>query len=115
MQVGLFGRPTAVNNVETLVAVLDIVRDGAESYAAVGTAGSTGTRLFFVSGAVVAGSVPVRHSPANFLMSFSCFASDCCSAFADVAMSAREPDFSAVWKPASLPASSLSPAAPSSM
>jgi NADH-quinone oxidoreductase subunit F len=52
-QVGLFGRPTAVNNVETLVAVLDIVRDGAAAYAAVGTAGSPGTKLFCVSGSVV--------------------------------------------------------------
>ncbi|MCY2959143.1 MAG: NAD(P)H-dependent oxidoreductase subunit E [Planctomycetota bacterium] len=52
-QVGLFGRPTAVNNVETLVAVLDIVRDGAASYTSVGTAGSPGTKLFCVSGSVV--------------------------------------------------------------
>ncbi len=47
---GLFGKPTAVNNVETLVAALDIVRDGAAAYAAVGTAGSPGTKLFCVSG-----------------------------------------------------------------
>ncbi len=52
-QVGLFGKPTAVNNVETLVAVLDIVRDGAASYGSVGTPGSPGTKLFCVSGAVV--------------------------------------------------------------
>lgn len=52
-QVGLFGKPTAVNNVETLVAVLDIVRDGAAAYTAVGTAGSPGTKLFCVSGSVV--------------------------------------------------------------
>lgn len=49
---GLFGKPTAINNVETLVAVLDIVRDGAAAYAAVGTAGSPGTKLFCVSGCV---------------------------------------------------------------
>ncbi|MFZ5444269.1 MAG: NADH-ubiquinone oxidoreductase-F iron-sulfur binding region domain-containing protein [Myxococcota bacterium] len=53
VQAGLFGRPTAINNVETLVAVLDIVRDGAASYASVGTAGSPGTKLFCVSGKVV--------------------------------------------------------------
>lgn len=52
VQAGLFGKPTAVNNVETLVAALDIVRDGAASYASVGTAGSPGTKLFCVSGAV---------------------------------------------------------------
>ncbi len=49
---GLFGKPTAINNVETLVAVIDIVRDGAAAYAAVGTAGSPGTKLFCVSGTV---------------------------------------------------------------
>ncbi len=49
---GLFGEPTAINNVETLVAVLDIVRDGAASYASVGTAGSPGTKLFCLSGRV---------------------------------------------------------------
>jgi NADH-quinone oxidoreductase subunit F len=49
---GLFGKPTAVNNVETLVAALDIVREGAEWYRAAGTAGSPGTKLFCVSGAI---------------------------------------------------------------
>ncbi len=50
---GLFGRPTAINNVETLVAVLDIVRDGAASYASVGTPGSPGTKLFCLSGRIM--------------------------------------------------------------
>ena len=49
---GLFGAPTAVNNVETLVNVLPIVRDGAEAFAALGTEGSTGTKLLCVSGCV---------------------------------------------------------------
>ncbi|MER6139907.1 NAD(P)H-dependent oxidoreductase subunit E [Streptomyces sparsogenes] len=49
---GLFGKPTAVNNVETLVNVLPILTEGAEAYAAVGTGASTGTKLFCVSGAV---------------------------------------------------------------
>jgi NADH-quinone oxidoreductase subunit F len=49
---GLFGKPTSINNVETLVAALDIVRDGAAAYLSVGTAGSPGTKLFCVSGAV---------------------------------------------------------------
>lgn len=52
-QFGLFGKPTAVNNVETLVAVLDVVLGGAAAYASVGTAGSAGTKLFCVSGSVV--------------------------------------------------------------
>jgi len=51
-QVGLFGKPTAVNNVETLVNVLPILVKGGPGYAATGTAGSTGTRLFCLSGCV---------------------------------------------------------------
>ncbi|MGY0057229.1 NAD(P)H-dependent oxidoreductase subunit E [Streptomyces sp. LZ34] len=49
---GLFGKPTAVNNVETLVNVLPILTEGAEAYASIGTESSTGTKLFCVSGAV---------------------------------------------------------------
>jgi NADH-quinone oxidoreductase subunit F len=52
VQSGLFRKPTAVNSVETLVAVLDIVRDGARAYASVGTVDSPGTKLFCVSGRV---------------------------------------------------------------
>ena len=51
-QSGLFGKPTAVNNVETLLSVLEILRVGGPAYAAVGTQGSTGTRLFCLSGCV---------------------------------------------------------------
>jgi NADH-quinone oxidoreductase subunit F len=49
-QKGLFGKPTIVNNVETLVNVPDIVQQGGKRYAAVGTADSTGTKLFCISG-----------------------------------------------------------------
>jgi NADH-quinone oxidoreductase subunit F len=49
-EVGLFGKPTCVNNVETLVSVLSIVNEGAAAYRALGTADSAGTRLFCVSG-----------------------------------------------------------------
>jgi NADH-quinone oxidoreductase subunit F len=49
---GVFGRPTVVNNVETLVNVLDIVMEGGEAWAKAGTAQSTGTRLFCLSGHV---------------------------------------------------------------
>jgi NADH-quinone oxidoreductase subunit F len=52
VEVGLFGLPTAVNNVETLFNVLDIVADGGEAFAGIGTESSTGTRLFCVSGCV---------------------------------------------------------------
>jgi NADH-quinone oxidoreductase subunit F len=50
---GLFGKPTVINNVETLVNVLDIVRDGGAAFAATGTGQSTGTKLFCVSGCAV--------------------------------------------------------------
>ncbi|MGH8981705.1 MAG: NADH-ubiquinone oxidoreductase-F iron-sulfur binding region domain-containing protein [Acidimicrobiales bacterium] len=49
---GLFDKPTGVNNVETLLAVLDILTVGGTAYAAVGTPDSTGTRLFCLSGRV---------------------------------------------------------------
>jgi NADH-quinone oxidoreductase subunit F len=61
---GLFGRPTVVNNVETLVNVLPILLEGGLAFARIGTArldpisrvlsgeGSTGPKLFCVSGAV---------------------------------------------------------------
>jgi NADH-quinone oxidoreductase subunit F len=51
-EAGLFGRPTAVNNIETLAALLDVLVLGGDRYAAIGTASSTGTKLFSVSGAV---------------------------------------------------------------
>jgi NADH-quinone oxidoreductase subunit F len=49
---GLFGKPTAANNVETLVNVLTVLELGAEAYAAIGTGNSTGPKLFCVSGSV---------------------------------------------------------------
>ena len=52
-QAGLFGKPTVVNNVETLINVLEIVREGSEGFAAVGTPESAGSKLFCVSGHVV--------------------------------------------------------------
>ncbi len=51
-QVGLFGKPTAVNNVETLLCVPEILRIGGPAFAQIGTEGSTGTRLFCLSGCV---------------------------------------------------------------
>ena len=58
VEVGLFGKPTAVNNVETLVNVLLILGDGdgvggGARYATLGTDGSTGPKLFCLSGNVV--------------------------------------------------------------
>jgi NADH-quinone oxidoreductase subunit F len=51
-QVGLFGKPTVVNNVETLVNVIDIMMEGGPAFAGVGTRESTGPKLFCVSGSV---------------------------------------------------------------
>ncbi|MCX6129477.1 MAG: NADH-quinone oxidoreductase subunit NuoF [Proteobacteria bacterium] len=51
-QVGAFGMPTCVNNVETFCAVPTIIKDGAAQFAAIGTERSGGTRLFCVSGHV---------------------------------------------------------------
>ena len=50
---GLFQKPTVINNVETLVNVLQIVREGGAAFAAIGTAASTGPKLFCLSGNVV--------------------------------------------------------------
>ncbi len=47
---GLFGQPTAVNNPETLVNVLDIVTEGPEAYRSRGTERSPGTKLLCLSG-----------------------------------------------------------------
>jgi NADH-quinone oxidoreductase subunit F len=47
---GVFGKPTAINNVETLINVLEVLRLGASTYASIGTEGSTGPRLFCLSG-----------------------------------------------------------------
>ena len=52
VQVGLFGKPTVVNNVETLVNVLDIVIHGGLAFAARGTPDATGSKLFCLSGCV---------------------------------------------------------------
>jgi NADH-quinone oxidoreductase subunit F len=47
---GLWECPTVVNNVETIAAVVPIVNDGGDAYAAVGIGRSTGTKLISASG-----------------------------------------------------------------
>ena len=47
---GLWGRPTVVNNVETIAAVVPIVNFGGEEYAKIGVGKSTGTKLISASG-----------------------------------------------------------------
>jgi NADH-quinone oxidoreductase subunit F len=49
---GVFGKPTGINNVETLVNVLEVLTLGGEAYARIGTPDSTGPRLFCLSGCV---------------------------------------------------------------
>jgi NADH-quinone oxidoreductase subunit F len=53
VEVGLFGKPTVVNNVETLANVPLVLRDGGEAFARIGTEGSTGPKLFCLSGNVM--------------------------------------------------------------
>lgn len=49
---GLFEKPTMLNNVETLANLVPIIKNGAEWYRSIGTAGSPGTKLFCVCGNV---------------------------------------------------------------
>ncbi|MEJ2176921.1 MAG: NADH-ubiquinone oxidoreductase-F iron-sulfur binding region domain-containing protein, partial [Gammaproteobacteria bacterium] len=51
-EVGIFGRPTLVNNLETLYWVRDIVERGAEWFSGAGTNGRKGWRSYSVSGRV---------------------------------------------------------------
>ncbi|MFL5262499.1 MAG: NADH-quinone oxidoreductase subunit NuoF [Anaeromyxobacteraceae bacterium] len=50
--VGLYGKPTIINNVETIANIPWIVQHGGAAFAALGTGKSGGTRLFCVSGHV---------------------------------------------------------------
>ncbi len=50
---GLFSEPTAINNVETLVAVLTALSLGADRWTATGTKDSPGTKLFCLSGNIL--------------------------------------------------------------
>jgi formate dehydrogenase len=51
-QVGYLGRPTLIQNVETLAHIPAILRNGGVWWAALGKEGSAGTRLWSISGAV---------------------------------------------------------------
>ncbi len=50
--IGLYGKPTIVNNVETLANLPWLMRNGVEAYTAIGTPTSPGTRMVAVSGHV---------------------------------------------------------------
>jgi len=51
-EVGYLGRPTLINNVETIAHVPAILRNGGEWYASLGRRGGKGVRLWSISGAV---------------------------------------------------------------
>jgi len=51
-QAGLFGRPTLINNVESLMNVPSIVLNGGDAFASIGTEDSKGPKLFCLSGNV---------------------------------------------------------------
>ncbi|WP_130470588.1 NADH-quinone oxidoreductase subunit NuoF [Candidatus Magnetaquicoccus inordinatus] len=50
--IGLYGGPTVINNVETLTSVPDIIMNGGAWYSSLGVDKSTGTKVFAVSGHV---------------------------------------------------------------
>ncbi len=52
VEVGLWGKPTVINNVETLSAIPSIVRGGAQWFAGLGTAKAPGTKVFGLSGPI---------------------------------------------------------------
>ncbi|MFA7208926.1 MAG: NADH-ubiquinone oxidoreductase-F iron-sulfur binding region domain-containing protein [Parcubacteria group bacterium] len=51
-QCGLFGKPTAINNAETIANIPWIIENGGKAYAKIGSRKSPGTKLFIVNGAV---------------------------------------------------------------
>ena len=59
---GLFGKPTVVNNVETLTNVPLIIENGADWYKSMGTADSAGIKIFSLSGRV--------NKPGNYELPF---------------------------------------------
>ncbi len=69
--VGLWGKPTIINNVETVSNVPWIIANGGEAFAALGVGKSGGTRLFGVSGHVNRPGVyekPVHYSLKKLIM-----------------------------------------------
>jgi len=56
-EVGLWGRPTLVNNVETYSLVSWIMRNGPAAFASLGTEESKGTKVFALAGKVVRGGL----------------------------------------------------------
>ena len=61
---GLYNKPTLVNNVETISSVPWIINNSGKEYAKLGVEGSTGTRIFSLSGHV--------NNPGNFEIEMGC-------------------------------------------
>lgn len=61
---GLYNKPTLVNNVETISAIPWIVKNSGKNYAKLGTEGSTGTRIFSLSGHI--------NNPGNYEIEMGC-------------------------------------------
>ena len=49
---GLWGKPTLINNVETLASIAPIINRGGEWYSAIGTPKSAGTKVFALAGKI---------------------------------------------------------------
>ena len=56
-QSGLHGKPTLINNVETLALVPWIIRHGAKAFSAIGTPTSKGTKVFALTGKIARGGL----------------------------------------------------------
>jgi NADH-quinone oxidoreductase subunit F len=56
-QAGLWGKPTLINNVETLACVPWIIRHGPEAFAALGTEKSKGAKVFSLAGKINRGGL----------------------------------------------------------
>ena len=61
---GLYNKPTLVNNVETISSVPWIINNSGKDYAKLGVEGSTGTRIFSLSGHI--------NNPGNFEIEMGC-------------------------------------------
>lgn len=68
---GLFGKPTIINNVETLSNLAWIILNGGPAYSAIGTSDSKGTKVFALAGAIARGGlveIPMGMSVRELLM-----------------------------------------------
>jgi bidirectional [NiFe] hydrogenase diaphorase subunit len=52
-EIGLWGKPTLINNVETFANVPTIIRKGGDWYAGIGTPTSKGTKVFALAGTII--------------------------------------------------------------